>query len=161
MDYSGLIKSTDFSTYKKNIYTKIQDYQNALDGNKTNVFKSKVTPPLGMKYFVNTGIKCRNNLDRYLYIDAKQSVDKSILMSASSDIDRVTNDLNQSTKNDCKKIKMPTIDKNGKQKYKIHYVGKEPFISPNLQMMNAGQQLFIGSFTILGLFLFYKALVRK
>ena len=161
MDYSGLINSTNFSTYKKDIYAKIKDYKNAIDGNKSRIFKSNITPPLGMKYFFNTKIKCSNNSDRYLYINAKQSADKSIIMSANSDINNVTNDLNQSGKNNCKKIKMPTIDKNGKKKYETHYVGKEPFISPNLQMMNAGQQLFIGSFTILGLFLFYKALVRK
>ena len=44
-----------------------------------------------------------------------------------------------------------------KKKTKRRYV--EPLV--NFQDMNLGQQFFIGSFAVLGLYLFYKAISKK
>ena len=48
MDYSSLVKNTNFDKVKdKNVIKKINDYNNALNGNKTSIYNSKVTAPLG------------------------------------------------------------------------------------------------------------------
>ena len=163
-DYSSLVKDTNFDTYTKNKYKKINDYQRALDGKKpkkgsTSVFESKVSQPLGADYFYKTGLKCNNyrRKDRYIYVDGKPK-SGGIYSSALFSINKIPNELKDSLKN-CVKKKKTIIDINGKKQKQTRY--SESFISPNLQEMNAGQQFFIGSFTVIGLYLFYKAILKR
>ena len=157
MDYSSLVKNTNFDKLKnKKVIPKINDYNNALNGNKTSIYKSKVTAPLGKNYFYNTGIKCGKN-NRYIFAEHKPSDKKSIYDSASFSLNQIADELNTSSTYKCVKKKKTTVGVNGKKKAKRHYV--EPFV--NLQDMNAGQQFFIGSFAVLGLYLFYKAISKK
>lgn len=163
-DYSSLVKDTDFDTYTENKYTKINDYQLALDGKKpkkgsSTIFEANVSRPLGADYFYNTGFKCNNypSKDRYIYVDAKPK-SGSIYSSALFSINKIPDELNDSLKN-CVKNKKTIVGINGKKTSQTRY--SESFISPNLQEMNAGQQFFIGSFTVIGLYLFYKAIFKK
>jgi hypothetical protein len=157
MDYSSLVKKTNFNRVKKKkVMSKIDNYNNALNGYKTNVYKSKVTAPLGKRYFYNTGIKCGKN-NRYIFANHKPSGIKSIYDSALFSINQIKDKFNTSTTYKCKKKKFTTIGVNGKKKAKRHYV--EPFV--NLQEMNVGQQFFIGLIAVLGLYLFYKAISKK
>jgi len=174
MNYSSLVIDTSFgnldtSEYKGDIFKKINDYQYAFDGNKkTKVYNTKVSPPLGTKYFADTGIQCSNKKKNiYTFIDAKPS-QKNILSSASADLSKI-DDSNTKIENPnfktttCTKkpVKRTTVGLNGKSKKKSHYVGIETFVTPNLQDMNMGQQFFIGSLAVLGLFLFYKGFLKR
>ena len=163
-DYSSLVKDTNFDTYTKNKYKKINDYQRALDGKKpkkgsTSVFESNVSQPLGADYFYKTGLKCNNyrRKDRYIYVDGKPK-SGGIYSSALFSINKIPDELNDSLKK-CVKRKKKIVDINGKKKSQTRYI--ESFISPNLQEMNAGQQFFIGSIAVIGLYLFYKAIYKK
>ena len=157
MDYSLLVKDTNFDKLKnKKVIPKINDYNNALDGNKTKVYNSKVRAPLGKKYFYNTGIKCGKN-NRYIFANHKPSGKKSIYDSASFSLNQITDKLNTTSTYKCVKKKFKTVGVNGKKKTKRRYV--EPLV--NFQDMNLGQQFFIGSFAVLGLYLFYKAISKK
>lgn len=160
MDYSSLIKTPKGDDFKK-----INEYQKALDGNKSTAFTG--SRPLGRRYFENTGIVCNNSKNnRYLFIDSipnagsQQLPKNGIYYSANSDFSKVSDTLNESSKYDCVKKTYTTVDAKGKKKKKTYYVGKETFISPNFNEMNMGQQFFIGSFAVLGLFLFYKGFFR-
>ena len=163
-DYSSLVKDTNFDTYRKNKYKKINDYQRALDGKKpkkgsSTIFNSKVSQPLGADYFYKTGLKCNNyqRKDRYIYVDGKPK-SGGIYSSALFSINKIPDELNDSLKK-CVKRKKKIVGINGKKTSQTRY--SESFISPNLQEMNAGQQFFIGSFTVIGLYLFYKAIYKK
>jgi len=170
MNYSSLVKETDFDKVKDtDVITKINDYQYAFDGNKkTKVYNTKVSPPLGMKYFADTGIKCSNKKKNiYTFVDAKPS-EKNILSSASLDLkkiddsnEKIENPNFNTTKCTKKLVNRTTVGLDGKSKKKSHYVGIETFVTPSLQEMNIGQQFFIGSFAVLGLFLFYKAYIKR
>jgi hypothetical protein len=170
MNYSSLVIKTDFDKVKdKDVITKINDYQYAFDGNKkTKVYNTKVSPPLGMKYFADTGIKCSNKKKNiYTFVDAKPS-EKNILSSASLDLkkiddsnEKIENPNFNTTKCTKKLVNRTTVGLDGKSKKKSHYVGIETFVTPSLQKMNIGQQFFIGSFAVLGLFLFYKAYIKR
>jgi len=163
-DYSSLVKDTDFDTYTKNEYTKINDYQLALDGKKpkkgsSTIFNANVSRPLGADYFYKTGFKCNNypSKDRYIYVDAKPK-SGGIYSSALFSINKIPDELSNLLKN-CVKNKKTIINISGKKTSQTHY--SESFISPNLQEMNVGQQFFIGSFTVIGLYLFYKAILKR
>jgi hypothetical protein len=163
-DYSSLVKDTNFDTYTKNKYKKINDYQRALDGKKpkkgsSTIFNSKVSQPLGADYFYKTGLKCNNyqRKDRYIYVDGKPK-SGGIYSSALFSINKIPYELNDSLKK-CVKKKYKIVGINGKKKSQKRYI--ESFISPNLQEMNAGQQFFIGSIAVIGLYLFYKAIYKK
>ena len=168
MNYSSLVIETDFDKVKdKDVIKKINDYQYAFDGNKkTKVYNTKVSLPLGTKYFADTGIQCSNKKNNiYTFVDAKPS-QKNILSSASSDLSKISEDSienpNFKTTTCTKKpVKRTTVSLSGKSTKKSHYVGIETFDTPSLQDMNMGQQFFIGSFAVLGLFLFYKGLSRN
>ena len=157
MEYSSLVKNTNFDKVKnKDVIKKIIDYNNALNGDKTKIYKSKVTAPLGKRYFYNTEIKCGKN-NRYIFANHKPSGKTGIYDSAEFSLNQINNNLNTSSTFKCKKKKFTTIGVNGKKKTKRHFV--EPFV--NLQDMNVGQQFFIGSIAVLGLYLFYKAISKK
>jgi hypothetical protein len=163
-DYSSLVKDTNFDTYTKNKYKKINDYQRALDGKKpkkgsSSIFNSKVSQPLGADYFYKTDLKCNNyqRKDRYIYVDGKPK-SGGIYSSALFSINKIPYGLNDSLKK-CVKKKKKIVGINGKKKSQKRYI--ESFISPNLQEMNAGQQFFIGSIAVIGLYLFYKAIYKK
>lgn len=113
MDYSSLIK-----TPKGNDFKKINEYQKALDGNKSTAFTAK--PPLGRRYFENTGIRCNNSKNnRYVFIDSIPNAGphkNGIYYSANSDFSKVTDTLNESSKYDCVKKTYTTVDVKGKKK---------------------------------------------
>jgi hypothetical protein len=161
MNYSSLIKTPKGDDFKK-----INEYQKALDGNKSSAFTA--SRPLGRRYFENTGIRCNNSKNnRYVFIDSipkagpQQLPKNGIYYSANMDFSKVSDTLNESSKYDCVKKTYTTVDAKGKKKKKTYYVAKETFISPNLNEMNMGQQFFIGSFAVLGLFLFYKGFLKR
>lgn len=179
MDYSKYVKTPKGDEYKK-----INEYQKALDGNNSKALD--VSAPLGSQYFYETGFKCNNKKkkNRYGFIDAKpdkqsnnvslancvadcnnldpdciQCLPKnSIYYSALNDLtNNLSDTLGQTGNNDCVKMKKNKIDANGKKK-KVTYYGKESFYIHN---MDAGQQFFIGSFAVVGLYLFYKAIYKR
>lgn len=184
MNYSSLITTPEGDDFKKTA-----EYQKALDGKKSTAFSA--SPPLGRRYLIDTKFRCNNTKNnRYIFINAKPNVslsnisslqqvsvdslyDKnvknvlkqlpknSIYYSATRDLLRVSERINTSIINDCEKKSYTTIDVNGKPKIESRYVKKESFVTPSLQNMNAGQQFFIGSFTVLGLLLFYKAFLKR
>jgi hypothetical protein len=181
MNYSSLIKTPEGDDFKKTA-----EYQKALDGKKSTAISA--SPPLGRRYLINTKFRCNNTKNnRYIFINAKPNVslstissinqvsvdslyDKNVLKqlpknsiyySAIRDLSRVSERINSSIINDCEKKSYTTIDENGKTKIESQYVKKESFVTPSLQNMNAGQQFFIGSFTVLGLLLFYKAFLKR
>jgi hypothetical protein len=173
MNYSSLIIDTSFGNletteYKGDIFKQLANYQYAMDGNKTTIYNTKVSLPLGVKYFADSGIQCSNKKQNiYTFVDAKSS-QKNILLSASADLSKINNiDKNienpnfATTKCTKKPVKLTTIGLNGKKKKESKIVGTESFVTPSLQTMNAGQQFFIGSFTVLGLLLFYKAFYKR
>ena len=55
---------------KYNGYLKMINYQNALDGKKTNVYNKKVSAPIGTEFWKNTNYKCPDepNKDKDIYI---------------------------------------------------------------------------------------------
>jgi len=183
MDYSKYVKTPGGNDSKK-----ITEYQKALDGKKSSAFD--VSAPLGTQYFYNTGMKCGNKKKekQYVFIDARPSVKSdnvslancvadcdildpdcikclpknSIYYSALNDLtNNISNTLAQTGKNDCVKMTRDTIDVKGKKKKETRY-GKESFVTlPSLQDMDAGQQFFIGSISVVGLFLFFKAFYKR
>ena len=175
MNYLSILHSDisfgDLETneYKGDIFKQLANYQYAMDGNKkTTIYNTKVSPPLGRKYFVDTGIQCSNKKQNiYTFVDAKSS-NNNILLSASADLSRI-NDSDKNIENPnfatttCTKkpVNLNTVALNGKNRKESHYVGLESFVTPSLQNMNAGQQFFIGSFSVLGLLLFYKAFYKR
>ena len=179
MDYYKYVETTNFNetndagpVQKKgeDIFKRIANYQNAYDGNSgTTVLydpsstKQKVSPPLGRSYFYETDIRCNNypNQKRHIFIDAKTSSQKNILAAATADINNIKNLSNDPKPTVCVKKTYTAVGVNGKRKSESQYVGKETFVLPSLGKMDAGQQLFIGSFAVLGLFLFYKVLCKK
>ena len=145
MDYSSLIKMV------KNPF----DYQKAMDGEKSKAIKAD--PPIGRRYFQNTGIRCeKSKQNRYFFVDAKPYGKSSIYDSAMRDFNKITNELNESANNLCIKKQMTTVGVDGKKKKKTYAVSKEAF-----QNMNAGQQFFIGSLSVLGLYLLYRGIYKK
>ena len=145
MNYSSLVK----------IVKNPLDYQKAMDGEKSKAIKAD--PPIGRRYFQNTGIKCEKSRQyRHFFVDAKPAWKSSIYDSAMNDFNKITNELNESEKNLCIKKKMTTVGVDGKRKKKTYAVSKEAF-----QNMNAGQQFFIGSLSVLGLYLLYKGIYKK
>ena len=91
MEYSSLVKVTNFDKVKdKDVIKKINDYYNALNGNETSIYKSKVTAPLGKSYFYNTEIKCGKN-NRYIFANHKPSGIKSINYSAEFSLNQINN----------------------------------------------------------------------
>ncbi len=161
MDYSTLVKTTDFSKLSdKKVFSKTEDYQDALEGNKTDIFKKKVTAPLGSRYFYQTDIMCDKKNRLNLFINAKPSGEKSIFDSAIFNINRISDNLNDSTKFACKKRTKQTISIGGNKKKQKRYT--EPFIiQPDINEMDIGQKFFIMSISVFGLFLFYRGINRS
>lgn len=180
MDYSKYVKTPKGDEYKK-----IIEYQKALNGNKSSAFD--VSAPLGMRYFYNSGLNCDNSKKKqYSFINAKPEYQKdnlslgncvadcdildsdckqclpknSIFYSAEKDLEQIPQNITQTNPNKCKNMKKETVSVKGNKKKETRY-GKESFIAPRLEKMNAGQQFFVGSFAILGLFLFYKAFIKR
>lgn len=161
MDYSTLVKTIDFSKLSdKKVFSKTADYQDALEGDKTNIFKKKVSAPLGSRYFYKTDIMCDKKNRLNLFIDAKPDGKKSIFDSAIFNINGISDSLNDSPKFACKKKTKQTIGLGGNKKKQTRYT--EPFIiQPDINQMDIGQKFFIFSISVFGLFLFYKGLNRS
>jgi len=180
MDYSKYVK-----TPKGNEYKKIFDYQKALNGIKSSAFN--VSAPLGMRYFYNLQLNGDNTKKkRHLFVNAKPETQtdytvlenctadcltldsacksclpkNSIYYSASYSLDQIKDEISEDNPNIFKKIKKEKISVRGKKKTETRY-GKEMFVAPSLEKMDAGQQFFIGSFAVIGLFLFYKAFYKR
>jgi len=180
MDYSKYVKTPEGDEYNQ-----IIEYQKALNGNNSSALE--VSAPLGMRYFYNSGLKCDDsNNDRYLFVNSKLETQtdytvlencdancstldsacksclpkNSIYYSASNDMDQISQNISETGQNSCKEMRKETIDENGNKKFETRY-GKETFVAPRLDKMDTGQRFFIGSFAVLGLFLFYKACYKK
>ena len=179
MDYYKYVETTNFNETNdagpdlkkgEDIFQRIANYQKAFDGDSTTTLlydpltKTKVSPPLGMSYFYKTDINCSNYPDqsRYTFVDAKTSSQKTILSAATADINNIKPIIQEDPISTiCVKKTYTTIGTDGKRKSETQYIGKETFVVPSLEKMNVGQQLFIGSFAVLGLFLFYKAFHKR
>jgi hypothetical protein len=158
--YSTLVKNDLFNSkycfdgkcsFKYNGYTKVINYQNALAGNKTNVYNKTVSAPIGTRVWKNTYYKCPNypKEDIYIFVDTKPSTGKSIYDSVNNDIN-----YNPTTYANCVKKTKTTINVGGKKKKETRYT------LDTFQNMNTGHQFFISSVAVLGLFLFYKAFFK-
>jgi hypothetical protein len=183
-DYSSLIsepKATDFAS----IRNEINEYEKALDGKPSTVVLT-ATPPFGQIYFHPTGETCRDmktwkTVPRFMVVDAHK---KGITMSQSAERDFNNVDVgNVSTpSNLCKAVTIKTMNAEGKMKKETQYVSltESENISPDIRVkesmdtiatttstrdleeeLDGGQQIFIGSVVVLGLYLFYKVLYKR
>jgi hypothetical protein len=180
MDYSKYVKTPEGDEYNQ-----IIEYQKALNGNNSSVLE--VSAPLGMRYFYNSGSICDDSKnEEYLFVNAKpenqtdytvledcdancSTLDSnckrclpknSIYSSALYNLDQISQTINENNPKKCKEMRKETIDENGNKKFETRY-GKETFVAPRLDKMDTGQRFFIGSFAVIGLFLFYKACYKK
>ena len=162
----------------------ITEYASALDGKSS---KKLVSPaPIGKQYFFNTGVKCADMttgqlVDRYSIIDSRVGVknddgtiDNSIFASAVADFNQSTifkkhANYAETLADKCVQITIEPVDVYGKKlKPETRHVSvidtqlgpKEGFATFEIEKMNAGQQAFIYSASILGLYLLFKALQK-
>jgi hypothetical protein len=185
-DYSSLIvgpKATDYAS----INNEVNEYEKALAGNPSKQVLS-VLPPFGRIYFQYTGETCTGPNGRkypqHTVVDAHRSK-MSIFDSANRDFNNAQTINMPSRKvisaDRCVPVTIKTIDSGGKAgkdtKYVAVYEAKN--ISPDIKMrknkketmmnlmdsgevdFDAGQQLFVGSVTVLGLYMLFRMLYKK
>lgn len=186
-DYSTLIvepKAADFASISK----EVNEYQKVLDGKET-LKALTMLPPFGRIYFENTGETCvgpdGQKQPQYTLVDAYMPK-TGLLESADRDFKNASTLLMPSADeiraNRCVPVTIKTIDSGGKVGKDTKYISvvEENNMSPNIKMLSkkkkegmvlmnidtdaqldAGQQLFVGSVTILGLYMFYRLLYKK
>lgn len=185
-DYSSLIigpKATDYAS----INNEVNEYEKALAGNPSTKVLSAL-PPFGRIYFQYTGETCTGPNGRkypqHTVVDAHRSK-MSIFDSANRDFNNAQTINMPSRKvisaDRCVPVTIKTIDSGGKAgkdtKYVAVYEAKN--ISPDIKMhknkketmmnlmdsgevdLDAGQQLFVGSVTVLGLYMLFRMLYKK
>lgn len=173
--YSELIvgpKAASFNT----IRDEINEYEKALDGKPSKVVLT-ATPPFGQVYFHPTGETCRDmatwkSVPRFTVVDAhKKGV--TLAESAERDFNNVGNNISTSS-NWCKAVTIKTMNAEGKSVNQRQFVSlaESENISPDIRVkesmttadleneLDGGQQIFIGSAVVLGLYLFYKVLYK-
>lgn len=173
-NYSDLIvgpRATDFAS----IRNEINEYEKALDGKPSTVVLT-ATPPFGNVYFHPTGETCidmkkNNTVPRFTVVDAhKKGI--TLAQSAERDFNNVGKVSPPSIF--CKTVTIKTINAEGKPNNETQYVSLEESenISPDIRVkesmatkdleneLDGGQQIFIGSAVVLGLYLFYKVLYK-
>jgi hypothetical protein len=185
-DYSSLIvgpKAADFASISK----EVNEYDKALAGKSSSKVLS-VLPPFGRIYFQNTGETCSGPNGRkypqHTVVDAHRAK-MSIFDSANRDFNNAQT-INMPSKQEiradkCVPVTIKTIDSVGKAgkdtKYVAVYEAKN--ISPDIKMrktkketmmnlmdsgevdLDAGQQIFVGSVTVLGLYMLFRMLYKK
>jgi len=185
-DYSSLIvgpKAADFASISK----EVNEYDKALAGKLSSKVLS-VLPPFGRIYFQNTGETCSGPNGRkypqHTVVDAHRAK-MSIFDSANRDFNNAQT-INMPSKQEiradkCVPVTIKTIDSGGKAgkdtKYVAVYEAKN--ISPDIKMrktkketmmnlmdsgevdLDAGQQIFVGSVTVLGLYMLFRMLYKK
>ena len=185
-DYSSLIvgpKAADFASISK----EVNEYDKALAGKSSSKVLS-VLPPFGRIYFQNTGETCTGpngrKYSQHTVVDAHRAK-MSIFDSANRDFNNAQT-INMPSKQEiradkCVPVTIKTIDSGGKAgkdtKYVAVYEAKN--ISPDIKMrktkketmmnvmdsgevdLDAGQQLFVGSVTVLGLYMLFRMLYKK
>ncbi len=174
-NYSELIvgpKAADFAS----IRNEINEYENALDGKPSKVVLT-ATPPFGQVYFHPTGETCRDMatwkyVPRFMVVDAhKKGI--TLAQSAGRDFNNVVNNISTSS-HWCKAVTIKTMNAEGKSVNQRQFVslGESENISPDIRVkesmetkdleneLDGGQQIFIGSAVVLGLYLFYKVLYK-
>jgi hypothetical protein len=187
-DYSTLIgepKAADFASISK----EVNEYQKVLKGEASSKALT-VLPPFGRIYFEDTGEMCvgpdGKQYPQHTLVDAHVSK-TGLLESANRDFKNASRSLMPMTPaqiraNRCVPVTIKTIDSGGKAGKDTKYisVAEENIMSPDIKMLSkkkkegmmlmnidadlqldAGQQLFVGSVTILGLYMFYRLLYKK
>jgi hypothetical protein len=175
-NYSDLImgpRGTDFAS----IRNEINEYEKALDGKPSTVVLT-ATPPFGQIYFHPTGEKCIDTetgktVPRFIVVDAhKKGI--TLAESAERDFNNVGKVTGRSVK--CVPVTIKTINSEGKAGKETQFVSisDSKKISPDIRMkesmdnmkadleneLDGGQQIFIGSAVVLGLYLFFKVLYK-
>ena len=179
-DYSSLIvgpKATDYAS----INNEVNEYEKALAGNPSKQVLS-VLPPFGRIYFQYTGETCTGPNGRkypqHTVVDAHRSK-MSIFDSANRDFNNAQTINMPSRKvisaDRCVPVTIKTIDSGGKAGKDTKYVAvyEAEKISPDIKEtmknlnessevdLDAGQQLFVGSVTVLGLYMLFRMLYKK
>ena len=175
-NYSDLImgpKAADFAS----IRNEINEYEKALDGKPSTVVLN-ATPPFGQIYFHPTGEKCIDTetgktVPRFIVVDAhKKGI--TLAESAERDFNNVGKRIGMGGK--CVPVTIKTINAEGKTGKETQFVSiyESKNISPDIRMkesmgnmkadleneLDGGQQIFIGSAVVLGLYLFFKVLYK-
>jgi len=179
-EYSSYIvgpKATDYAS----INNEVNEYEKALAGNPSKQVLS-VLPPFGRIYFQYTGETCTGPNGRkypqHTVVDAHRSK-MSIFDSASRDFNNAQTINMPSRKvisaDRCVPVTIKTIDTDGKAGKDTKYVAvyEAENISPDIKEtmknlnessevdLDAGQQLFVGSVTVLGLYMLFRMLYKK
>ena len=179
-DYSSIIvgpKATDYAS----INNEVNEYEKALAGNPSKQVLS-VLPPFGRIYFQYTGETCTGPNGRkypqHTVVDAHRSK-MSIFDSANRDFNNAQTINMPSRKvisaDRCVPVTIKTIDSGGKAGKDTKYVAvyEAEKISPDIKEtmknlnessevdLDAGQQLFVGSVTVLGLYMLFRMLYKK
>jgi hypothetical protein len=164
-------RATDFAS----IRNEINEYEKALDGKPSTVVLT-ATPPFGNVYFHPTGETCIdtkkwNTVPRFTVVDAhKKGV--TLAQSAEHDFNNVGKVSTPSFF--CKAVTIKTMNAEGKVTNETQNVSlaESENISPDIRVkesmatkdleneLDGGQQIFIGSAVVLGLYLFYKVLYK-
>ena len=180
-DYSDLIvgpKAVDFTS----IRNEINEYENALDGKPSTVVLT-ATPPFGNIYFQPTGETCmdmktRKMVQQFTVVDAHK---KGITLAESAERDFNNVGKISTPNNWCKAVTIKTMTSEGKAGKETQFVSfaESENISPDIRVkesmdniatttttdleeeLDGGQQIFIGSAVVLGLYLFYKVLYKR
>jgi len=175
-NYSDLIvgpRGTDFAS----IRNEINEYEKALDGKPSTVVLN-ATPPFGQIYFHPTGetcidVKTGKSVPRFTVIDShKKGI--TLAESAERDFNNVGQRIGMGGK--CVPVTIKTMNSEGKTGKETQFVSiyESKNISPDIRMkesmgnmkadleneLDGGQQIFIGSAVVLGLYLFFKVLYK-
>lgn len=186
-DYSTLIgepKAADFASISK----EVNEYEKVLKGEASSKALT-VLPPFGRIYFEDTGETCvgpdGKKYPQHTLVDA-HIPKMGLLESADRDFKNASTLLMPTAAeiraNRCVPVTIKTIDSGGKAGKDTKYisVAEENIMSPDIKMvskkkkegmmlinidtgpkLDAGQQLFVGSVTVLGLYMFYRLLYKK
>lgn len=173
-NYSELIMGPKAASFTS-IRDEINEYEKALDGKPSKVVLT-ATPPFGQVYFHPTGETCIDTktgetVRRFTVVDAHKK-DITLAQSAERDFNNVGQVTGLSRK--CVPVTIKTMNAEGKATNETQYVSltESENISPDIRVkesmttadleneLDGGQQIFIGSAVVLGLYLFYKVLYK-
>jgi len=185
-DYSTLIaepRAIDFTS----LNNEVNEYQKSLDGKSSKMVSIKM-PPFGCVYFQDTGEMCKDSktgklVRQFTVVDSHRKgislFDSASRDLANSSVLKMPTDL-QINADKCIQITIKTVDSAGTTGKDTKHVSvfEAKNISPDIRLdmpktqesmfssyddnnMDAGQNLFIGSVAVLGLYLFFKILYKK
>ena len=179
-DYASYIVGPTAGSFAS-IKQEVNEYDKALVGKPSNrVFTA--LPPFGRIYFQNTGETCigpdRQKYPQYTVVDAHRAK-MSLFDSANRDFNNAKTmnipSKKQIRSDKCVPVTIKTINAGGKPGKDTKYVAvyEAENISPDIKetMMNlmdsrevdldAGQQIFVGSVTVLGLYMLFQMIYKK